>query len=112
MEEYIKRSDVLKNIEDLKKSPWYNDDNGFGSRIIKKDALDVTRDLCVLDVPAVDAKESVYAKWARKENHMFYWYECSNCGNKPLRNAYKEEVYSSYCPHCGAEMYMENEENE
>ena len=49
----------------------------------------------ILDQPTADVQETFYAMWVRKENHMFYWYECSHCGNKPLRNEWKEEVFSS-----------------
>lgn len=59
------------------------------------------------DVPSADVRENIHAKWERAENHMFYWYECSHCKHKPLRNEYEEEVYSSYCPYCGAIMDLE-----
>lgn len=110
MEEYIKRSDVLKNIEDLRKSPWYNNDNGFGSRIVKKDALDVTRDLCVLDVPAEDVKEVIHAKWENIEPYRtmdgkyLKGQICGNChaffvsnGNEPYSN-------HPFCCECGSQM--------
>ena len=30
MAEYIEREALLKEVDNLKKSPWYNDDYGFG----------------------------------------------------------------------------------
>lgn len=97
MEEYIKLSDVLNNIEDLKKSPWYNDDNGFGSRIVKKDTVDIIRDLCVLEVPAADVKEVVHGKWLI--NCDGYYPYCSVCTEEP-----KGGNMTKYCPNCGAKM--------
>jgi len=29
---------------------------------------------------------------------------CSECGAHPLLNGHEEDVYSKYCPHCGAYM--------
>ncbi len=97
MEEYIKRSDVINNIECLKKSPWYNDDNGFGSRIIKKDAVYIVTDLCVKNVPVVDVREVVHAKWIKMHGNLSMFFKCSKCGAC-------NEFGTRYCPDCGAKM--------
>ncbi len=42
-------------------------------------------------------------RWIKKEERVWYWYECSECGESPLfRNG--ERVLSDYCPNCGADM--------
>lgn len=42
-------------------------------------------------------------RWVKKEERVWYWYECSECGESPLfRNG--ERVLSDYCPNCGARM--------
>lgn len=56
--------------------------------------------------------------WIRKEkeendcdgHRAYYWHECSECGAKPPKNAWKQECFSPYCPNCGA--YMVKGENE
>ena len=59
---------------------------------------------CPLIVSANDSK------WERKEDDVSYWYECSNCGERPLYNAYYEsECLSDYCPWCGAKMKVGEE---
>lgn len=45
-------------------------------------------------------------RWIKKEERVWYWYECSECGESPLfRNG--ERVLSDYCPNCGARMERE-----
>ena len=34
---------------------------------------------------------------------------CSECGAHPLLNGHEEDVYSKYCPNCGAEMMNRGE---
>lgn len=50
-----------------------------------------------------------YGRWIMVEDPVSYWYECSECGQKPL---YKFDAYefSNYCPYCGARMER-NDEN-
>lgn len=86
--EYIEREELLQRAKQHQGSV-------FGAPVIIAE---------IEKMPEANVKEVFYAMWVRKENHMTYWYECSHCGNKPLRNEWKEEVYSSYCPHCGATM--------
>ena len=53
-------------------------------------------------------------KWVRREkigldeddieSLLYYWYECSECGNKPPCDSFRNEWHSSYCPSCGARM--------
>ena len=101
MEEYVKRSDVLNNIEDLKKSPWYNNDYGFGTKQARHDGVDIVVDLCIKDVPAADVKKVIHGKWLDD-----YGYDkCSVCGFKCNDPYYLGEA--NYCPECGARMDLD-----
>ena len=45
-----------------------------------------------------------HGRWTRKTDDGLYWYECSECGERPLKNSYKYDSFSDYCPNCGARM--------
>lgn len=49
------------------------------------------------------------AKWVRVEDKTMYWYECSNCKEKPPKNQYGNEWFSPYCPNCGSIMIKDEE---
>ena len=59
MDDLISRQALLNDIEELKQSPWFNDDNYFA---IRKDALSCVVELCVKKAPSVDAVEVVRCK--------------------------------------------------
>lgn len=42
-------------------------------------------------------------RWIKKEERVWYWYECSECGEEPLFR-HGERIFSNYCPNCGARM--------
>lgn len=62
MAEYIEREALLKEVADLKKSPWYNDDYGFGTRQARHEGVDCVVDLCIKQAPTVDVVEVVRCK--------------------------------------------------
>lgn len=62
MEEYIGRNALLQEIANLKKSPWYNDDYGFGTKQARHDGVTIVEDLCIKQAPAVDVVEVVRCK--------------------------------------------------
>lgn len=43
-------------------------------------------------------------RWVKQTDENCWWYECSECGDYPMKNAYGHEELSAYCPHCGAKM--------
>lgn len=45
-----------------------------------------------------------HGEWIKKESETTYWYECSECGEEPLRDGYGQRAFSRYCPNCGAHM--------
>lgn len=52
MAEYIEREALLKDVEELKKSPWYNNDKA--GRIARRDGVNVVVDMCIKQAPAAD----------------------------------------------------------
>lgn len=62
-------------------------------------------------VNSLPSAEPKTGEWVRKDDELFFWYECSECGNKPMANrfSYREER-SAFCPHCGARMLGEDGE--
>lgn len=44
-------------------------------------------------------------KWVKNHDEVMWWWECSNCKEKPLISRFGDaEVLSAYCPRCGAKM--------
>ena len=66
MAEYIARDALLKEVDDLKKSPWYNDDFGNGIRLARHDGVDCVVNLCIKQVPAADVVEVVRCRDCKK----------------------------------------------
>lgn len=48
-------------------------------------------------------------EWIKQDDEQCWWYECSVCGDYPLKNSYGHDVLSVYCPNCGAQMRGEQE---
>ena len=55
---------------------------------------------------------SIESWWVKKVDFDHYWYECDNCGKKPLYDQYGNIWFTNYCPHCGAAMADEIEGEE
>ena len=51
-------------------------------------------------------------EWIRKDAELYYWHECSKCGERPLYDRYANKVLSAYCPNCGADMRAKTEVQE
>ena len=58
-----------------------------------------------------DAIESLQAqvpkrgKWVKKNDDNCWWFECSECGSKPLYSRFvDDDVLTQFCPFCGAKM--------
>lgn len=83
MAEYIEREALLKEVDDLKKSPWYNDDYGFGTRQARHEGVDCVVDLCIKQAPTADVVEVVRCKECVKRNtaDCSMYYEC-DCGQQ------------------------------
>lgn len=66
---------------------------------------------------AIEAlKEHKTGKWIAKSNitpyYTEWWYECSECCQKPLRDGYGQEALSDYCPNCGCKMEYTEEDDD
>jgi len=70
------------------------------------------------ELPAISVPDPGY--WKRCEEEIdcgdgntvgYFWYECPECGGRPLREEYNhEEALSSFCPWCGAKLGVKDEE--
>ena len=98
MSDYIKRSDILNEIENLRKTPWYKEKH---SNILecfeRQNAVYFVENFCVKNVPSVDVKEIVHAKWISQDD-TYTRFMCNNC------NSRNHGGYEKYCPNCGAKM--------
>lgn len=120
MDDLISRSSVLKGIEELQKSPWYNygkePDRNFPfphlEYIARKEAVIVIHDLCIKKEPAVDAAPVVHGRWT--ERHVDYasdcaidevqTLKCSACGLYHTTPYLYSFTDYKFCPNCGAQM--------
>ena len=48
----ISRKHLLEEIALLKKSPWFNE-NTYGSKVIRKEAVEIVEDVCIKREPSV-----------------------------------------------------------
>lgn len=78
MAEYIEREALLKEVDDLKKSPWYNDDYGFGTKQARHDGVNCVVDLCIKQAPTADVVEVVRCRdcthWSERLGMCLYCY--------------------------------------
>lgn len=56
----ISRTDLLKDIADLKKSPWFNDGKDIkdlfrhNSYVARKEAVEIIENLCIKELPSAE----------------------------------------------------------
>lgn len=50
-------------------------------------------------------------EWVKGHDDVCWWWECSVCHEPPLQRR-GNDVLSSYCPNCGAEMIEVSDEDE
>lgn len=82
-------------IEHLKNIAIYSFQDGYTDEA--RQALDMA-------IEALRQPERKAGRWIKKVDDGMYWYECSECGDYPLKSAFGHDVYSDWCPHCGADM--------
>lgn len=58
----------------------------------------------ISSIPAADVAPVRHGRWVKNHDNVCYWYECSECGEKPPKDQWKNQWLSSYCPNCGANM--------
>ena len=135
---YINSDHLLSEIEELKKSPWFNRGNGSGNPVeedeyyVRKDAVECVVDMCIKAEPAADVAPIVNAKWEkikrtahytdgigvdletgkpciRKKEYEYDEYKC------PVCKKFAKGDYLRFCDYCGArfnEMFVKDEETE
>lgn len=124
MSDYIDRDLLLAEIEELKKSPWYNDCGENYERIVRSDAIGTVVDLCVKSAPSADVQEAKHGEWI-ESGYYDIPCVCSYCGAEAQytstfketfdydweENLYstgyeeiKEYIKTPFCSNCGAKM--------
>ena len=59
----------------------------------------------ILAIPAADVVPVRHGRWIKVDDGIYYKMECSECGERPLRNRWVDDYdLSRYCPNCGARM--------
>ena len=60
----------------------------------------------VEEQPTITANEvRPVGKWVKNHDEVMWWWECSNCKEKPLIARFGDaEVLSAYCPRCGVKL--------
>ena len=79
---------------------------------IKLDSIEITGEGIIFKKSESERKRG---KWIQKSKKLDlcteWWYECSECGNKPANDRYGHANYlTAYCPNCGADMRGEQDE--
>ena len=97
MSRYVDESEILKSIEELKQSPWYNDNNNARHLTIKE-AVDIVAKLCIRGAPTADVEKLKHGHWTHDGSVWKYRFICSECGYKIFTEM------QNYCPSCGARM--------
>jgi hypothetical protein len=94
----ISRKHLLEEIALLKKSPWFNENNN-GSKVIRKEAVEIVEDVCIKREPSVTPQQRI-GRWVKEGQGGRYKWMCSNCGT------HHRALYD-YCPSCGTKMEVE-----
>lgn len=104
---------LLKGIEELRQSPWYNfgriendsqeigPEESFYHRMYleRKEAVDVIVEQCINKEPTIKVIPVKHGRWL----HPF---RCSECGFEPY---YASDLTYSFCPNCGVRMEDDKE---
>lgn len=53
-------------------------------------------------------KPALHAHWKKEIEDGMYWYACSNCGGHIPQTRWNHDLFSDFCPHCGAVMNAAN----
>lgn len=85
MRDLISRQDAIDAVNELKKSPWYNNPQN----IYRTEAVEVVERLCIRELPSAEKR----GRWIEDGHYE----RCSECGE------YADELHN-YCPNCGARM--------
>jgi hypothetical protein len=96
MAEYINKQELLKEIDDLKKSPWYNDSYGFGLQQARHDGVNVVVDLCIKQAPAADVVEVVRCSECQHWGGVTFGFICRKFSGESTKICMHADGYCSY----------------
>lgn len=110
MPEYIDKSVVLDQIS--KQKLFYEEERKQSGDCLEEmncvgaeNGLTALEDI-ISDIPAADVAPVVHGEWMRYSRTL--WHYCSVCLEDALMSkSTGTEVLSSFCPHCGAKMDLE-----
>jgi hypothetical protein len=98
----ISRKHLLEEIALLKKSPWFNE-NTYGSKVIRKEAVEIVEDVCIKREPSVTPQPRT-GRWIDDE----FGSKCSCCGNYTHLDKFSRPMKFKCCSMCGAKMEVES----
>lgn len=117
MARYIDADLLISEIDELKKSPWYNNDYD-GRKFARQEAVSIVVNLCIKRAPTADVVEVIRCKdcTLRKTEDCAMYYECDGCRVDEL-NTYEippkvelpkqrynyrclDDTYEPDCLHC------------
>lgn len=96
MPKYIELEKALQRFEEIKKNTT-----------LLKESFYLDGVMAILEtIPAADVAPVVHGEWMRYSRTL--WHYCSVCLEDALMSkSTGTEVLSSFCPHCGAKMDLE-----
>lgn len=106
MARYIDADLLISEIDELKKSPWYNNDYDE-HKCARQEAVNIVVDLCIKRAPTADVQEVQHGTWEKPTKMFPYWdWKCSVCGCEEYRQQDSNGHYREmkFCPNCGAKM--------
>ena len=97
---------LIEGIYELRKSPWYNGENGNYKWLIRSETIGIVVDLCIKDAPTLDYAPVKHGEWNEVEGYDGdCHYQCALCGEEwVLNDGTPLENNMHYCPRCGARM--------
>lgn len=106
MSDLISRQTAIEALNCRKDKSAKGDIGSFYNKIIEND-IDA--------INALPSAEPRKGKWVQKSKPLDlcteWWYECSECGSRPLNDRYGHPYHlSNFCPNCGADMRGEEDE--
>ena len=116
MDEYIKRNEIIKILEErlkekdmsLKNATYIEDINEIGNEI---NELKVLIEIIELDIPAADVEPVKHGYWIREYlNYGVSRYICSVCNG--IIGEYEMDFgHNKFCPMCGTKMDRKDKNN-
>lgn len=97
----IDADELLNEINELKKSPWYNRENGNYERLVRSDAIGIVVDLCIKQAPTLDYAPVRHGEWILRHVGRGHYWECSECHTNSCIYVTED---TKFCPNCGALM--------